>query len=162
MGSIVPPVSLVTAFDRIASLAPGFGSPPHGPAFCGSPSSLVFSQDVGVSSLKWAAAPVVIAKAAAVTKADENAFLIAASYSAMPSGVNGGNGVSCRVNGGAMPRIFVAILALVLMSPIAANAQAGSAAKSVEPFKVGTFRIGGASTVGLVLRDMLVVDLVQA
>lgn len=61
-----------------------------------------------------------------------------------------------------MPRIFVALLALVLMSPIAAQAQAGNAAKSVEPFKVGTFRIGGTSTVGLVLRDTLVVDLVQA
>ena len=61
-----------------------------------------------------------------------------------------------------MPRMFVAILALVLMSPIAANAQAGSSAKSAEPFKVGTFRIGGTSTVGLVLRDTLVVDLVQA
>ena len=61
-----------------------------------------------------------------------------------------------------MPRVFVAIVALVLMSPIAAQAQAGSAAKSVEPFKVGTFRIGGTSTVGLVLRDTLVVDLGQA
>ena len=61
-----------------------------------------------------------------------------------------------------MPRFLVAILALVEMSPIAAHAQAGSAAKSVEPFKVGTFRIGGTSTVGVVLRDKLVVDLVQA
>ena len=61
-----------------------------------------------------------------------------------------------------MPRFVVVTLALVLMSPIAAHAQAGSAAKSVEPFKVGTFRIGGASTVGLVLRDTLVVDLGQA
>src|SRR5688572_32382741 len=61
-----------------------------------------------------------------------------------------------------MPRFLVAILAIVVMSPIAAHAQAGSAANSVEPFKVGTFRIGGTSTVGLVLRDTLVVDLVQA
>ena len=61
-----------------------------------------------------------------------------------------------------MPRFLVAILVLVVMSPIAAHAQAGNAAKSVEPFKVGTFRIGGTSTVGLVLRDTIVVDLVQA
>ena len=46
-----------------------------------------------------------------------------------------------------MPRFLAVTLALVLMSPIAARAQAGSAAKSVEPFKVGTFRIGGMSTV---------------
>lgn len=61
-----------------------------------------------------------------------------------------------------MPRFLVAVLALVLVSPIAAQAQAGSSAKSAEPFKVGTFRIGGTRTVGLVLRDTLVVDLVQA
>ena len=61
-----------------------------------------------------------------------------------------------------MPRFVVALLAVVLVSPLSAYAQAGSAAKSAEPFKVGTFRIGGNSTVGLVLRDALVVDLVQA
>ena len=61
-----------------------------------------------------------------------------------------------------MPRFVIAALALALVSPLAAYAQAGSAAKSVEPFKVGTFRIGGTTTVGLVLRDTLVVDLVQA
>ena len=33
---------------------------------------------------------------------------------------------------------------------------------SVEPFKVGTFEIGGAPTVGIVLRDALVVDLAVA
>ena len=61
-----------------------------------------------------------------------------------------------------MPRLVVAALALVVVSPLAAYSQAGSAARSVEPFKVGTFRIAGTTTVGLVLRDTLVVDLVQA
>lgn len=61
-----------------------------------------------------------------------------------------------------MPRFVVALLAIVLVSPLSASAQSGSAAKSAEPFKVGTFRINGNSTVGLVLRDALVVDLVQA
>jgi 2,4-diketo-3-deoxy-L-fuconate hydrolase len=60
-----------------------------------------------------------------------------------------------------MMRFVVGLLALVLVSP-PAFAQGGSAEKSVEPFKVGTFRIGGATTVGLVLRDALVVDLGQA
>jgi 2-keto-4-pentenoate hydratase/2-oxohepta-3-ene-1,7-dioic acid hydratase in catechol pathway len=61
-----------------------------------------------------------------------------------------------------MSRRVVALLALLVMCPVAAFAQAGSAATSVEPFKVGTFRIGGVTTVGAVLRDSLVVDLVQA
>jgi 2-keto-4-pentenoate hydratase/2-oxohepta-3-ene-1,7-dioic acid hydratase in catechol pathway len=61
-----------------------------------------------------------------------------------------------------MPRLCVAVLAVVLACPLAVFAQAGNAAKSIEPFKVGTFRIGGATTVGVVLRDALVVDLVQA
>jgi len=61
-----------------------------------------------------------------------------------------------------MPRLCVAVLAVVLACPLAAFAQAGNAAKSVEPFKVGTFRTGGATTVGVVLRDALVVDLVEA
>ncbi|MFM8533797.1 MAG: fumarylacetoacetate hydrolase family protein [Acidimicrobiia bacterium] len=61
-----------------------------------------------------------------------------------------------------MPRRVIALLALLVMFPIAAFAQAGSAATSAEPFKVGTFRIGGVSTVGVVLRDAVVVDLVQA
>jgi 2-keto-4-pentenoate hydratase/2-oxohepta-3-ene-1,7-dioic acid hydratase in catechol pathway len=61
-----------------------------------------------------------------------------------------------------MPRFLVAVLAVALASPLAAHAQAGSSAKSVEPFKVGTFRIGSTRTVGLVVRDTLVVDLVQA
>ena len=61
-----------------------------------------------------------------------------------------------------MARIVVALLASVLAFPLAAGAQPGTAAKSAEPFKVGTFRINGVTTVGAVLRDALVVDLVQA
>ena len=61
-----------------------------------------------------------------------------------------------------MPRILAACLVLTLTFPLTVFAQAGTAAKSAEPFKVGTFRIGNATTVGLVLRDSLVVDLVQA
>ncbi len=61
-----------------------------------------------------------------------------------------------------MPRILVAALAVVLALPLSAFGQSGTAAKSIEPFKVGTFLIGNSQTVGLVLRDSLVVDLVQA
>jgi 2-keto-4-pentenoate hydratase/2-oxohepta-3-ene-1,7-dioic acid hydratase in catechol pathway len=62
-----------------------------------------------------------------------------------------------------MPRIvrLAPVLAMVvaLASPALINAQAMS---SVEPFKVGTFEIGGAPTVGIVLRDTLVIDLAAA
>ena len=61
-----------------------------------------------------------------------------------------------------MPRILVAVFAVVLAAPLTALAQPGSAAQSSEPFKVGTFVIGSAQTTGLVLRDSLIVDLVQA
>jgi 2-keto-4-pentenoate hydratase/2-oxohepta-3-ene-1,7-dioic acid hydratase in catechol pathway len=56
----------------------------------------------------------------------------------------------------------VAAFAVVLGGPLSVLAQPGSAAKSSEPFKVGTFVIGNTQTTGLVLRDSLVVDLVQA
>jgi len=61
-----------------------------------------------------------------------------------------------------MPRVLALALAALLTVPISAFAQAGTAAKSLEPFKVGTFVIGNTQTVGIVLRDSLVVDLVQA
>ena len=60
-----------------------------------------------------------------------------------------------------MPRILMAALAVVLAWPLTALAQAGTAAKSSEPFKVGTFLIEKTQTTGLVLRDSLVVDLVR-
>jgi 2-keto-4-pentenoate hydratase/2-oxohepta-3-ene-1,7-dioic acid hydratase in catechol pathway len=61
-----------------------------------------------------------------------------------------------------MQRILVAVLAIAVAFPLAGYAQPGTATKSAEPFKVGTFRIGNTQTIGLVLRDSLVVDLVQA
>ena len=54
-------------------------------------------------------------------------------------------------------RITLAAAALlVLASPLSLNAQAPT---SAEPFKVGTFEIAGVPTVGIVLRDSLIVEL---
>ena len=50
-------------------------------------------------------------------------------------------------------------MVLALASPALINAQSMS---SVEPFKVGTFEINGAPTVGIVLRDALIIDLATA
>jgi 2-keto-4-pentenoate hydratase/2-oxohepta-3-ene-1,7-dioic acid hydratase in catechol pathway len=61
-----------------------------------------------------------------------------------------------------MTRTLVLLAAAVLALPAAAQAQAGTAAKSAEPFKVGTFLIGNAERVGIVLRDAWVVDLAEA
>lgn len=61
-----------------------------------------------------------------------------------------------------MQRILVAVLVAALAIPSAGYAQTGTATKSAEPFKVGTFRIGNTQTVGIVLRDALVIDIVQA
>ena len=61
-----------------------------------------------------------------------------------------------------MQRILIAVLGLALGFPLTGSAQTGTATKSAEPFKVGTFRIGEAQTIGIVLRDALVVDIVQA
>ena len=62
-----------------------------------------------------------------------------------------------------MQRITRLTLALAMVvalaSPALVNAQAMS---SVEPFKVGTFEINGAPTVGIVLRDALIIDLAAA
>ena len=57
-------------------------------------------------------------------------------------------------------RLTITIAALaILTSPAFVAAQA---MQSVEPFKVGTFEIGGAPTVGVVLRDALIIDLAAA
>jgi 2-keto-4-pentenoate hydratase/2-oxohepta-3-ene-1,7-dioic acid hydratase in catechol pathway len=57
-------------------------------------------------------------------------------------------------------RLTLALLTLVaLASPALVNGQAMS---SVEPYKVGTFEINGAPTVGIVLRDALIIDFVTA
>jgi 2-keto-4-pentenoate hydratase/2-oxohepta-3-ene-1,7-dioic acid hydratase in catechol pathway len=55
--------------------------------------------------------------------------------------------------------ILAVLLALASLAPLAAQ---GPATTSAEPFKVGTFDIGGVPKVGLVLRDRLVVDLTTA
>jgi len=59
-------------------------------------------------------------------------------------------------------RLLGLLIAAVLVRPALASAQAGTAANSAEPFKVGTFQSGAAPWVGIVLRDTLVVDLAQA
>ena len=57
-------------------------------------------------------------------------------------------------------KLTLALLTLaVLASPALVSAQAMS---SVEPYKVGTFEINGAPTVGIVLRDALIIDLTAA
>ena len=57
-------------------------------------------------------------------------------------------------------RLTLALSTVVaLASPALVNAQAMS---SAEPFKVGTFEINGAPTVGIVLRDALIIDLAAA
>lgn len=62
-----------------------------------------------------------------------------------------------------MPRVIVILLAAGLACPASAYAQVGTANQSAEPFKLGTFQLGTATpTVGIVLRDRFVVDLVQA
>jgi 2-keto-4-pentenoate hydratase/2-oxohepta-3-ene-1,7-dioic acid hydratase in catechol pathway len=61
-----------------------------------------------------------------------------------------------------MRRLIRLLAVVALLHPALAVAQTGTAAQAVEPFKVGTFLIANAPTVGVVLRDRLVVDLVQA
>jgi 2-keto-4-pentenoate hydratase/2-oxohepta-3-ene-1,7-dioic acid hydratase in catechol pathway len=61
-----------------------------------------------------------------------------------------------------MRRIPVLLLAIVVTCPELVRAQAGTAVRSSEPFKVGTFENGGAAFVGIVVRDRFVVDLAQA
>ncbi len=66
-----------------------------------------------------------------------------------------------------MRHVSAILLAVILLCPAAGYSQAGSAAQSVEPFKVGTFSSLPASTstptwVGIVLRDRFVLDLAQA
>jgi 2-keto-4-pentenoate hydratase/2-oxohepta-3-ene-1,7-dioic acid hydratase in catechol pathway len=55
---------------------------------------------------------------------------------------------------------LVVIIALASSSPI--SAQSGPATSSVEPFKLGTFEINGDRRVGIVLRDKLIVELIEA
>ena len=58
-----------------------------------------------------------------------------------------------------MRLILVLTLLACLVVPLPVSAQSGPATASAEPFKVGTFEIRGVPTVGIVLRDSLIVDL---
>jgi 2-keto-4-pentenoate hydratase/2-oxohepta-3-ene-1,7-dioic acid hydratase in catechol pathway len=60
-----------------------------------------------------------------------------------------------------MLRVAVCLFAVLLACPALAGAQGGTASRSEEPFKLGTFSSGGAPWVGIVLRDRFVVDLAQ-
>jgi 2,4-diketo-3-deoxy-L-fuconate hydrolase len=65
----------------------------------------------------------------------------------------GGNAMS------AIRRLLGGLVLAVCLGPCAVFAQTGN---PPEPFKVGTFEIGGAPTVSLVLRDALVVEIAAA
>ena len=55
-------------------------------------------------------------------------------------------------------KLFLALI-LASVAPARALAQMEFPSTSVEPFKVGTFEVDGRQTVGLVLRDQLIVEL---
>ena len=57
---------------------------------------------------------------------------------------------------------FAAIVLIASCAPQAANQTQVAGTTSVEPFKVGTFGIDGTQTVGVVLRDALIIDLAAA
>ncbi len=58
-----------------------------------------------------------------------------------------------------MRRALALTALFFLAGPLPSGAQDASAAAVAEPFKVGTFEIGGIPKVGIVLRDRFVVDL---
>lgn len=58
-----------------------------------------------------------------------------------------------------MKRFLLIAFSGLLFAPAAATAQSGPLMASAEPFKLGTFEIGGLPTVGVVLRDRYIVDL---
>src|SRR5688500_16520487 len=66
-----------------------------------------------------------------------------------------------KIGDGTVRAVFV-VLTLALGCPVAGYAQAGSAARSIEPFKVGTFQAGTRAFVGMVVRDRFVVDVAEA
>ena len=53
--------------------------------------------------------------------------------------------------------VFVALAAFTI--PVLVSAQIGPEAASAEPFKLGTFEVDGIQTIGIVLRDQLIVEL---
>ncbi|MCH2467738.1 MAG: fumarylacetoacetate hydrolase family protein [Gemmatimonadetes bacterium] len=57
---------------------------------------------------------------------------------------------------------FAALVVIASCAPQTANQTQVDGTTSVEPFKVGTFGIDGTQTVGVVLRDALIIDLAAA
>ena len=57
---------------------------------------------------------------------------------------------------------FAALVLIASCAPQTANQTQVDGTTSVEPFKVGTFEIDGTQTVGVVLRDALIIDLAAA
>ena len=57
-------------------------------------------------------------------------------------------------------RAWLPLAALAITAPL--SAQGGAEIEVAEPFKVGTFEIGGAPRVALVLRDAIIVDIGEA
>ena len=57
---------------------------------------------------------------------------------------------------------FAALVVIASCAPQTANQTQVDGTTSVEPFKVGTFEIDGTQTVGVVLRDALIIDLAAA
>jgi 2-keto-4-pentenoate hydratase/2-oxohepta-3-ene-1,7-dioic acid hydratase in catechol pathway len=60
-----------------------------------------------------------------------------------------------------MARTLICCLTALVTYPLLVYAQ-GTSAQSAEPFKLGTFMLGTSPSVGIVLRDRLVVDLAAA
>ena len=57
-------------------------------------------------------------------------------------------------------RVTLTFVALAAFSiPALVSAQLGAGAVSAEPFKLGTFEVDGVQTIGIVLRDQLIVEL---
>jgi 2-keto-4-pentenoate hydratase/2-oxohepta-3-ene-1,7-dioic acid hydratase in catechol pathway len=58
-----------------------------------------------------------------------------------------------------MRRLHTLALCLLLAGSVPAVAQTGPEAKAAEPFKLGTFEIGGEPRIGIVLQDKIILDL---
>ena len=57
---------------------------------------------------------------------------------------------------------FTALITLASCAPQDGSQTQVDGTTSIEPFKVGTFEIQGIPTVGIVLRDALIVDIEKA
>lgn len=58
-----------------------------------------------------------------------------------------------------MRKFLISLMLFSLLTPLGAQGQSGPLTSSAEPFKLGTFEIGGLPKVGIVLRDRYIVDL---